>query len=64
MSRHATWQDVGSAVGPLVAYAALTTVSLEPVYFGGAAVMAAALAFFVVSFGFGRKVRGLDDRKA
>ncbi len=64
MSRHATWQDVGSAAGPLVAYAALTTFSLEPVYFGGAAVMAAALAFFVVSFGLGMKVGGLDDSKA
>ena len=34
MSRYATWQDVGSAIEPLVAFAVLSFSSLTPVYVG------------------------------
>ena len=44
MSMYATWQDVGSAIGPLVAYAALGFTSSMLVYIGGAVLM--GLVFF------------------
>ena len=50
MSRFATWQDLGSALGPLLAFAVLSSVAPEPVYLGGAVFLAAALGFFVAVF--------------
>jgi MFS family permease len=50
MSRYATWQDVGSAIGPLVAYAALGFTSLTLVYIGGAVLMVGALVVFASVF--------------
>ena len=50
MSRHATWQDVGSASGPLLSYAVLVYLSLELVYLVGALFMLLALGFVATSF--------------
>ncbi len=50
MSRYATWQDVGSAIGPLAAYAVLDFASLTLVYLTGAAVLVVALAVFSFVF--------------
>jgi MFS family permease len=53
MSRYATWQDVGSAIGPLVAYAVLGFASLSLVYIGGAVLMVLALVVFASVFSRG-----------
>ena len=50
MSRYATWQDVGSAIGPLVVYAVLGFTSLTLVYIGGAVLMVGALVVFAGVF--------------
>ncbi|MDP6662767.1 MAG: MFS transporter [SAR202 cluster bacterium] len=50
MSRYATWQDVGSAIGPLAAYAVIGFASLTLVYLTGAAVLVMALAVFLTVF--------------
>lgn len=50
MSRYATWQDAGSAIGPLVAYAVLGFTSLTLVYIGGAVLMVIALVVFAGVF--------------
>ena len=44
MSRLASWQDLGFASGPLLAYAALGSVSLTIIYVAGACILLAALA--------------------
>ena len=44
MSRLASWQDLGFASGPLLAYAALGSVSLTIIYVVGACILLAALA--------------------
>jgi MFS family permease len=50
MSRFATWQDMGHALGPLLAYAALGSVSLTVVYLVGACFLLIALASHSVCF--------------
>lgn len=50
MSRYATWQDVGSAIGPLAAYAVIGFASLTLVYLTGAAVLVVALGVFLTVF--------------
>ena len=50
MSRYASWQDAGSALGPLLAYAVIGFVSLTVVYAAGALLMAAAYALFIAAF--------------
>lgn len=47
MSRYATWQDSGSAIGPLLAFAVLGFTSLTFVYLGGAVLLAFALGLFL-----------------
>ncbi|MCH7786490.1 MAG: MFS transporter [Chloroflexi bacterium] len=49
MSRYATWQDIGSAIGPLVAFAVLSFSSLTPVYVGGATLLAVAVGLFMMA---------------
>ena len=44
MSRLASWQDLGFASGPLLAYAALGSVSLTTIYVVGACILLIALA--------------------
>ena len=44
MSRLASWQDLGFASGPLLAYAALGSVSLTMIYVVGAGILLTALA--------------------
>lgn len=48
MSRYATWQDTGSAIGPLVAFAVLGYTSLSLVYLSGAALLVIALIVFLL----------------
>ncbi len=50
MSRYATWQDLGSAFGPLVGYLVLGFTSLSWVYVGNACLMGASLLVFAVVF--------------
>lgn len=50
LSRYATWQDTGSAIGPLAAYAVLGVASLTLVYLAGAVVLAIALVMFLSVF--------------
>ena len=50
LSRYATWQDTGSAIGPLAAYAVLGVASLTFVYLAGAVVLAIALVMFLSVF--------------
>lgn len=50
MSRYATWQDLGSAFGPLVGYLALGVTSLTWVYVGNACLMGVSVAIFAVVF--------------
>ena len=49
MSRYATWQDIGSAIGPLVAFAVLSFSSLTPVYVGGATLLTVAVGLFMMA---------------
>ena len=62
MSMYATWQDVGSAIGPLVAYAALGFTSLMLVYIGGAVLMVGALAAFACVFARSGRLLGAEAR--
>ncbi|MFQ5933776.1 MAG: MFS transporter, partial [Dehalococcoidia bacterium] len=50
MSRYATWQDIGSAIGPLLAYVVIGFASLTWVYLGGAILLAGAFALFIATF--------------
>lgn len=50
MSRYASWQDVGSAIGPLLAYAVIDFVSLTVVYVVGALLLSGAYALFIAAF--------------
>ena len=50
MSRYATWQDLGSAFGPLIGYLVLGVTSLSWVYVGNACLMGASLLVFAVVF--------------
>ncbi len=50
MSRYATWQDSGSALGPLLAYAVLEFTSLTWVFAANALLICLAFAFFVLAF--------------
>jgi MFS family permease len=50
MSRYATWQDSGSALGPLLAYAVLEFSSLTWVFAANALLICLAFAFFVTAF--------------
>ena len=50
MSRYATWQDLGSAAGPLLAYAVLGFTSSTWVYASSAVLLGAACAVFVAAF--------------
>ena len=50
MSRYATWQDLGSAFGPLVGYLVLGVTSLSWVYVGNACLMGLSLLVFAVVF--------------
>ena len=43
MSRLASWQDLGFASGPLLAYAALGSVSLTTIYLVGACILLISL---------------------
>ncbi|MCH8869847.1 MAG: MFS transporter [Chloroflexi bacterium] len=54
MSRYATWQDTGSALGPLIAFAVLGFTTLTFVYVGGAILLALAFAVFVGNVRTGR----------
>lgn len=54
MSRYATWQDTGSALGPLIAFAVLGFTTLTFVYVGGAILLAVAFAVFVGNVRTGR----------
>ena len=62
MSMYATWQDVGSAIGPLVAYAALGFTSSMLVYIGGAVLMVGALAAFACVFARSGRLLGTEAR--
>jgi MFS family permease len=62
MSRYATWQDVGSAIGPLVAYAVLGFASLSLVYIGGAVLMVLALLVFASVFSRGGELVETEAR--
>lgn len=62
MSMYATWQDVGSAIRPLVAYAALEFTSLMLVYIGGAVLMVGALAAFACVFARSGRLLGAEAR--
>lgn len=62
MSMYATWQDVGSAIGPLVAYAALGFTSSMLVYIGGAVLMVGALAAFACVFARSGRLLGAEAR--
>ncbi len=50
MSRYATWQDSGSALGPLLAYAVLGFTSLTWVFAANALLVCLAFAVFVIAF--------------
>ena len=50
MSRLASWQDLGFASGPLLAYAALGSVSLTIIYVVGACILLTALAAQTFAF--------------
>ncbi len=50
MSRLASWQDLGFASGPLLAYAALGSVSLTTIYVVGACILLIALASQTLAF--------------
>ena len=50
MSRLASWQDLGFATGPLLAYAALGSVSLTFIYVAGACILLIALASQSLAF--------------
>ncbi len=50
MSRLASWQDLGFASGPLLAYAALGSVSLTFIYVAGACILLIALASQSLAF--------------
>lgn len=50
MSRLASWQDLGFASGPLLAYAALDSVSLTTIYVVGACILLIALASQTLAF--------------
>ncbi len=50
MSRLASWQDLGFASGPLLAYAALGSVSLTTIYVAGACILLMALVAQVFAF--------------
>ncbi|MEE9199135.1 MAG: MFS transporter, partial [Dehalococcoidia bacterium] len=50
MSRYATWQDVGSAIGPLLAYAVLGFASLTSVYLGGGCILVVVFFLFLGTF--------------
>lgn len=56
MSRYATWQDTGSALGPLIAFAVLGFTTLTFVYLGGAILLAFAFAVFLASVRASRSV--------
>jgi MFS family permease len=62
MSMYATWQDVGSAIRPLVAYAALEFTSLMLVDIGGAVLMVGALAAFACVFARSGRLLGAEAR--
>jgi len=48
MSRYATWQDLGSAIGPIVAFSILTFTSLSTIYFLGASLLSVAIIMLVL----------------
>ena len=50
MSRYATWQDLGSALGPLIGYLALGATSLTWVYAVNACLMGISILIFAVVF--------------
>ncbi len=50
MSRLASWQDLGFASGPLLAYAAIGSVSLATIYVVGAGILLVALASQAFAF--------------
>ena len=50
MSRYATWQDLGSALGPLIGYLALGATSLTWVYAANACLMGFSLLVFAIVF--------------
>ena len=50
MSRYATWQDLGSALGPLIGYLALGATSLTWVYAVNGFLMGLSLLVFAVAF--------------
>ena len=50
MSRYASWQDAGSAIGPLLAYAVISFLSMTVIYAAGAILMVVAYALFVAAF--------------
>ena len=56
MSRYATWQDSGSALGPLIVFAVLeyTTSSFMFVYLGGATLLAFAFVVFLATVRAGK----------
>jgi MFS family permease len=56
MSRYATWQDSGSALGPLIVFAVLeyTTSSFVFVYLGGATLLAFAFVIFLTTVRAGK----------
>ena len=62
MSMYATWQDVGSAIRPLVAYAGLEFTSLMLVCIGGAVLMVGALAAFACVFARSGRLLGAEAR--
>lgn len=49
MSRYATWQDAGSATGPLVAFAVLSFTSLTAVYLSGAVLLSVAISLLMAA---------------
>lgn len=50
LSRYATWQDTGSAIGPLAAYAVIGAASLTFVYMAGAVILAITLVIYLSVF--------------
>lgn len=64
MSRYATWQDVGSAIGPLVAFAVLSFSSLTPVYVGGATLLTVAVGLFMMASRYRMAKQPLSTERA
>ena len=64
MSRYATWQDVGSAIGPLAAFAVLSFSSLTPVYVGGAILLTVSISLLMMASRYRMEKQPLSTERA